>query len=64
MLMFAGALIYSFIIGSSSSFMSQKEIRLAKYNRNLYTLLSIRKEYNISGLLYAKVKNSLKYGNK
>ena len=62
--MVAGAFIYSFIIGSLTSFISQKETGLAKYNQKLLTLLSIRKEYNIGNLLYAKIKNSLKYGNK
>ena len=64
MIMFAGAFIYSFIIGSLSSIISQRETKLCKYNKKFNTLLSIKNQFKITDLLYAKIKNSLKYGNK
>ena len=64
MMMFTGAFIYSFIIGSLSSLISKTETELAKYNQKLNILLLIKKEYKITDMLYAKTKMSLKFGNK
>ena len=61
-LMFIGAFIYSFIIGTLSSIMLARDAKEQEIESKLNTLIEMQQKFNISPYTFNKVKNSIKYG--
>ena len=62
-LMFIGAFIYSFIIGTLSSIMLARDAKEQEIESKLNTLIEMQQKFNISPYTFNKVKNSIKYGS-
>jgi len=61
-MMFIGAFIYSFIIGTLSSIMLARDAKEQEVESKLNTLIEMQQKFNISSYTFNKVKNSIKYG--
>ena len=62
--MFIGVFIYSFSIGSLSSVLSKLDKKNSQFNYNMSILNDLKKKFPVPNLLYQKLKNQLKYGNR
>jgi len=61
-MMFIGAFIYSFIIGTLSSIMLARDAKEQEVESKLNTLIEMQQKFNINSYTFNKVKNSIKYG--
>lgn len=61
-LMFFGAFLYSFIIGSLSSVILNLDTKHKELEKKLNTLIEIRQKYGLDNIMFNKIKKALKYG--
>lgn len=62
--MLIGVFVYTFTIGSLSSFLSRLDLKNAEYREKMNILVLMKKEHKIDNTLFKKIKQHLKYGSK
>ena len=62
--MFFGVFMYSFMIGSLASLISNMDTNKVRFNKKLNALLKLKRDYGFSNKLYLRIKHALRYGIK
>ena len=60
-MMFGGVIFYSLTIGSISSLLNDLDLKNAKIESKLDTLILIKNEYNLDNVFYKRIKRALSY---
>lgn len=61
--MFVGVFLFSFLIGSISTILTNNDIRGKAIARNIKKLVELRREYLFDKDLFLKARNAIKYGS-
>lgn len=62
-IMFVGAFIYSYIVGSLSTMILTMDNKSRELDNKLKSLIAIKQQYDIESQLYNKIRRALKYGH-
>jgi len=63
LIMFVGAFVYSYIVGSLSSIILSMDASARALDHKLNTLIEIKQKYMLDTILFNKIKRALKYGH-